>query len=934
MSPRFEQLLFGSVDLVVDGRESSGWQVIQQSNGLDEAAANEIVRLIEPELALVSPLSGFPTPEEVRDADRRLLHRTVGGVPVLFHTAPAGPDTTGRPNTMTHVVVDNSDTTVRPLLGADAWRAEWWCTPFGPEQMRQARLPSPTALKSGTSVTADAALELVLRPGADAVLGALADVLAHNSEIIDPDRRQVAVLLVQSSDDAAQWIGALLGATAAEPARTVNWSTLARVNGERDLEKLRSSGLDIAAVPHSDLIVEDWIPDGCVIIDPQRPPVAPPVSPFGRFVAAMAADPGLWLAAHESIQHTVLSQMVGQTGITLAWPAAMAQAMDWADGDGPSLFGALTNDALRADVESVLLQATVPALENALPGMADALRDARDKLGEKVDQRGPAGWRELCRRIGDRVTEERASMLGRRYLSAAVHDPVWLLGGRAAAPPLPETVKVALKHWSEQESGATEVLSLVGAAIATIDSHAALGPATRKELERSTAWGHLASELLDDGLAIGTECLAALLAPLAAHLLAPHVHDSAQTDTHQEQAELVAALPELGHQELARQLEQGLAELAARPAEARSQISQPVLAVPVARALDPSLTTAKRPWLALQIALAGIIAGEQPASGALSALSALVGSPRRSAAGLDLGREADSALERSLLPEDLPALARLESSGVAGAGRWMLIVAMRHPEHEESARYLSARRRSTPRISAVKREKVSPASWEEGAVLLGESASRPFLADAMTPESAWTWAENATAAAAQMRASLSDAHEALGIEQTLQALARSAELRASAALIVLSVAFPSLARRGTRLPLNLTEVAAEASQNPRGLNVEHSASWGETCLRALQELVADAAPVGGTETSRDPELSAVAAAVIDARLRSAPESAVPALIREARTTFRGDAPGWARAQQIVPMLEGCRSSRVERLGDMVKKNLNMLPWQKKEGRDG
>ena len=44
MSPGYEQLLFGSVDLVVDGQERSGWQVIQQSEGLDDASTSQIGR--------------------------------------------------------------------------------------------------------------------------------------------------------------------------------------------------------------------------------------------------------------------------------------------------------------------------------------------------------------------------------------------------------------------------------------------------------------------------------------------------------------------------------------------------------------------------------------------------------------------------------------------------------------------------------------------------------------------------------------------------------------------------------------------------------------------------------------------------------------------------------------------------------------------------
>jgi hypothetical protein len=77
-----------------------------------------------------------------------------------------------------------------------------------------------------------------------------------------------------------------------------------------------------------------------------------------------------------------------------------------------------------------------------------------------------------------------------------------------------------------------------------------------------------------------------------------------------------------------------------------------------------------------------------------------------------------------------------------------------------------------------------------------------------------------------------------------------------------------------------------------------------------------------------------AAAVLDARLRSAQAADLPRLLDEARAEFRGDPAGWARAQRAVPSLKESISSRAERLGDIVKKNLNLLPWQRKEGRDG
>lgn len=932
MSPGYEQLLFGSVDLVVDGQERSGWQVIQQSEGLDDASTSQLVRLVVPELTPLHPLSGFPTPEEVKAADRRLVHRTVGGFPALFHTAPAGQDTTGRPNTMTHVVVDRSGTTTRPLLGANAWRAEWWCTPFGPEQMRQAQIPPAELLRAGSSVTPDSVLELVLRPGAAAVLGALADVVASNAENSDPDERRVAVLLVEDVDEAAQWLGALLSTTAAEPARAVSWSTLERVHGERDLERLMHSGLDIAAVPRADLTEQLRAPARCIIVDPSQPPANRPSTPFGRLVVSMAMDPGLWLMVHESMQNDVLAQLIDHSGVTLAWPAAMAQALGWARGasDGVALFGAISDGALRSDVEESLLQATVPALELELPGMTDALQDARELVVQGVDERGPAGWRELCRRIGGRVSEDRAVMLGRRYLTAAVRDAAWLRGERAAAPPLPDSVRNAVHRWSSRTASMQEVRDLVGTAVATIEPGAPGTVETDAPRERSLAWGYLATWLLEDGLSLDGECLAALLEPLATILLEPVAAGRAAGEAQPDLAQLVSRLPKTGNAELARQLERGLAELAFRTSTGASSVLQPVLNPAVALALGSHPSSAEpQPWLRLQIALAGIAAGSADSSSVLSALSALTGGSKPPSASLRLRSEATLALDDLLLPENLPMLEQLSANGSPDAARWMLIAALRDPAAMLSARYLSARRRSNGALAAVKSQMVTPSTWEESAVLLGDAVTRPFLTGTMPSDIEWSWAENSLTAAVHLREGMVGIHASRAFLAMLGDLSRTVALRAMGALIVLTVAEPPLAARGMRHRVELTDLVAEAAESPGRLFSAHSMTWGEACLKALKSLTAE--DLGALPSE---ELATAAAAVLDARLRAAPDDAASALISEARSVFRGDPQGWARAQQIVPALEDRRVSRIDRLGDIVKKNLNMLPWQKKEGRDG
>lgn len=956
MSPQLEQLLFGSVDRVVDGVESSGWQVIARSDGMEESTADELVRWIEPELAPLKPLSGFPTEEEVLAADRRLVHRVVSGVPVLFHTAPAGQDTTGRPNSMTHVVIDHSANTARPLLGPSAWRAPWWCTPFGAAQMKLAALPAPTGVRPGTSVTEDSMLAQVLQPGASGILGQLADVVSVNAEVTDEAQHRVAVLLIDRVDDAAQWLGALLGCTAPEAARAVSWSTLERVHGDRDLERLCRGGLDIAAVPRGDLGADPIIPAGCVVIDPSRPTEGTPATPFGRFVAAMASDPGLWLTAREAITRDVLNQLVDHTEVPLAWPVAMAQARTWSmrGDDAEVLFSTSYPGDLRSDVESVLLRASVPALDEPLPGTAEDLRAAKEELIGEPGQRSAQGWRELCQRIGDGLAPARALLLGHRYLAAAVLDQVWLMQARAGVTPLPDPVRTALTEWSSHRENAAAVDELLRTARRTLDEQPPPRDPALSALSPGVVRGRLVAGLLEDGIVVDPAAIDELLSPIAREILGVDATLAEPLVPPQQHLDLIASLPAKAREALAEQVERGIAGRATHEAQTQGTVRQPTLTSLLSLALTGSDADADRPWLSLNSAIGAVATG----AGSTSAMLAALVEPARLAqqipAVLHLEPSASMAVEASFRAEDLPALSGLAVGGIPQASRWMLVAALGDIDDERSWEMLRVRRRGTPTISEAKREPLTAPSWEDSAVLLAEAIASPFLSDRLTAGSTWIWAENAHAAAVQLREGVGGLQESQQLRAKLEELARRGELRSAATLVLLSAGSRRFRLHAVRNPVDLDALIEAASRDPRGLLAPCAPSWGRAGLDALRTIAADtsmapaaqppsplsptSAPSGGAPAQHlweaETALRGAATAVLDARLRGAPAADVPRLVDEARAEFRGDNQGWARAQRAVPSLEESLSSRVERLGDIVKKNLNLLSWQRKEGRDG
>jgi hypothetical protein len=108
-----EQVLYTSADHLAQGREVSGWHVTEHSAGLTDAQAEALTGLVDQQLEPFTPLPGFPTQDQIARADRRLVHLARDGGSVLLHTAPAGLDTTGRPNTVTHIVQDMDEDSTR-----------------------------------------------------------------------------------------------------------------------------------------------------------------------------------------------------------------------------------------------------------------------------------------------------------------------------------------------------------------------------------------------------------------------------------------------------------------------------------------------------------------------------------------------------------------------------------------------------------------------------------------------------------------------------------------------------------------------------------------------------------------------------------------------------------------------------------------------------
>ena len=440
-TPSVEQLLYTNVDRVVDGQELSGWQTMATTPGMDEAEADWLRSLIDPGLSGTRPLPGYPTPEQVAAADRRLRQVPSSSGTVLVHTAPAGTDSTGRTNSMTHVLLLPRQA-APSLRTTDLWRSPGWVTPFGAQAVRDAVLPPPQDLVPGEVTTMDAVTEFVLQEGRGAVLTALADALEPvlASRVPGPPRPapDTTVLLgVRSTDEAALWVAALQRCCAPLTGCYLGFSTLETAGTMTEVDAVMASPTDLACVPLAELEAVEARP-GLVVINPDSPPTSAPQGTWGKLVAAMTSSMARWVTGQEGLE-TVLSLLEDHRELTPAWPLAMAEASE------PGLFSDVINVITDVDRELMTCQPAALAQNPYLTGLlTERFLDSSDT--------DPASWYAkldavpLGTPVGGVV-----SGLVNKYLDSAVADSGWLLDDTRQAS---ATVTYWLRSWTtEPEPG-------------------------------------------------------------------------------------------------------------------------------------------------------------------------------------------------------------------------------------------------------------------------------------------------------------------------------------------------------------------------------------------------------------------------------------------------------------------------------------------------
>lgn len=388
------------------GQEHGGWQIkdlrvagapAAPGSGEEQALMQHLRSRLQP----IRPVPKFPDSRDLANRTRRLVHRVVDG-PVcgLWHTVDAGVDASGRPgNVFVHALLyDGAGAAVRAI---DTWRCNDWLTPYGAAEVAAAAIGSRTAFTLGTEITPAAIVDFLTEPppAPDRIplLGALLDATAAALS------GGAAVLIVaDSADEAAAWIGAISHCASAPTANTMAWSTFERA---ADLDSDDVRNLHLVAVPREDV----------------------PSDGHGRIVIALDEEP-----SGEQDDHWTLAS--GQQVARTPWSAL---AMSTLARDRRYALAAL--EALRpSPAEHVWVR----------PGVALGLH----VLATDTSAHSPARLTAEQHFVIDHLCAQRdadpAAALA--YVSAAVGHEWWLFAGPApvpaTVPPLADTDVQEIRH--------------------------------------------------------------------------------------------------------------------------------------------------------------------------------------------------------------------------------------------------------------------------------------------------------------------------------------------------------------------------------------------------------------------------------------------------------------------------------------------------------
>lgn len=343
-------------------------------------------------------------------------------------------------------------------------------------------------------MTEETVAAFITQAGCGPVLAYIADLLDERLRARVTGERvdgATLVLPVQSTDEAALWIGALQRTCAPATARLLGYTTFARAAAPLEVDALASSGLDLVCVPASDrLDVVDQHPD-TALVTAQAAAAHTLTTAWGVLVAAMSRDLGTWQGARSAMRD-LLSFLTVHTDLSPAWPLAMVEASD------AGILG-VSDGHLDTTVDLEL----VACQPSGLAGAAYLSSLVAERiLG--ASQSDPAHWWDKLSVVPRDVPATGVvAGLAEKYLNSAVQDAAWLLRRERHDD---EDAERSLAQWSTSSQGCAVLPDLAGRLIATLEAAGAAGAR-----ERLAAVGNL----VRDGVVLDETVEMRLLAPVA-----------------------------------------------------------------------------------------------------------------------------------------------------------------------------------------------------------------------------------------------------------------------------------------------------------------------------------------------------------------------------------------------------------------------------------
>lgn len=414
---RWAQLSYTSFD--AGNGASGGWQVKDTRGDLTATELEFLRSRVVTQFNADSALSNFPDARELRMMPRRFSYVALSdGRAGYWHSVMAGRDATGRPgNVFSHVVLDRrsaeSGPAIRPI---ELWGSTDLETPYGPEKVMLAALPVSDHPQFGSGRALEQALSLLFDP--DRWRLGLYCVLLDAVHAAMGGGRCV-VLVTDTPDGAAAWIGAVSVLTSAKLARALNFSVYERAE---ELDAALSANLHLVCIPRADAS-RIKPSDDFVFLDENE---APSLGEYGGEAHRTQAGSTV-VATHwsELAQGTFVDRETAMAAIrmideiavqledtvsTLEWPLAMSAVCL------PDFFADYQDEA-------------VAVLKHSSP---DALRKAPELLDLAVSSiqatavgHAEAAWKNLKEVKTESIVRD---LLTRHYIGEAILDGDWLSG--------------------------------------------------------------------------------------------------------------------------------------------------------------------------------------------------------------------------------------------------------------------------------------------------------------------------------------------------------------------------------------------------------------------------------------------------------------------------------------------------------------------------